>query len=525
MDFSGTTRADVTFEAWIVGRNARTLISNPTALFDTPHCAPHSNTLTLGVPMITMSIIGIPAYIATGDPVFTYNFAMWTLTLLSALVMYLLVLEWTGVPAAGIVAALLFAFHPTRLFYIHHPSVWDNVWTVAAMLFARRWFAAGRWVDAIGLAASSSLQVAASFYPLLAAALFAPAYIAWLVWQYGVRRIRVVQAAFVAVVLLATSAFVFSPYLDTKAATELLERAHHYFARWTEYGPGNRLFPGWVMIALTIVALTPRRAHKALVIDGDPRWWLVLAAFIVALVATGPSTNWLFYEHDIETNIVVPDFYAILSSAVPGLSSVRMVFRLGSAVLLAMAVLSGVGVAVLAKEGGRYSALFTSVAVLAAVVNATQPRLLGSHFPDEQDLIHVRADAGTRSLFEELERSGNRGAILEIPVETGPALVTQAPKRIFQTFYHRRRTSSCFGSYIPEQTRDLANWAEQLPEPSALRSIADHGFTTVVWHHAEERPRLKHLRYITAPDEIGPRLRTIASTSGLTAYEIDLGSR
>ena len=45
---------------------------------------------------------------------------------------------------AGIVAGLLYAFHPFRLGNITHPSIWDTTWTVFALYFSHRLFAAGR---------------------------------------------------------------------------------------------------------------------------------------------------------------------------------------------------------------------------------------------------------------------------------------------------------------------------------------------------------------------------------------------
>ena len=147
-------RMDVSLETWLVARNAHTLVHHPHRLFDTEHCAPWEKTMTLGIPMITMGVVAIPASVATGDPILTYNVALVALTLIAAVAMFLLVTDWTGLPAAGIAAGLLYAFHPIRMEPIHHPSVWDTSWTVLALFFAHRLFAHGRWRDALGLALS-----------------------------------------------------------------------------------------------------------------------------------------------------------------------------------------------------------------------------------------------------------------------------------------------------------------------------------------------------------------------------------
>src|SRR5262245_18965226 len=100
-------RNDVAFETWLVARHAHTLVRRPWRLFDTEHCAPDEKTLTLGVPMFAMGVLAVPASLL-GDPILVYNTALAALLLVAALAMYCLVAEWTGVPLAGIGAALLY---------------------------------------------------------------------------------------------------------------------------------------------------------------------------------------------------------------------------------------------------------------------------------------------------------------------------------------------------------------------------------------------------------------------------------
>lgn len=151
------SEGDVIFEAWLTARNAHTLATAPHHLFDTPHCAPAEKTLTLGVHMTTMGLLAVPVALFTNNPALAYNFSSFMLLILSAVAMYLLIKEWTGVPAAGIIAGLLYAFNPLRLgIYLTHPSTWDSAWLVFALFFSRRLFAYGRWRDAVGLALASS---------------------------------------------------------------------------------------------------------------------------------------------------------------------------------------------------------------------------------------------------------------------------------------------------------------------------------------------------------------------------------
>ena len=120
--------SDLRLAVWGASRNAWTLAHAPWRLYAAEPCFPMSRSLTLGHPMLSLGVLGLPVQLALRDPVVTYN-AVFALVLLgSAFAMYLLVLEWTGVPAAGIAAGLLFAFHPVALARVIHIHIYDLSW-------------------------------------------------------------------------------------------------------------------------------------------------------------------------------------------------------------------------------------------------------------------------------------------------------------------------------------------------------------------------------------------------------------
>jgi hypothetical protein len=79
------------------------------------------------------------------QPVATYNLAVFAAFLLAATAMYLLVADWTGSRAAGVIAGFSYAFASERIAGITHLFVFDTTWVVLALFFARRWLAFGRW--------------------------------------------------------------------------------------------------------------------------------------------------------------------------------------------------------------------------------------------------------------------------------------------------------------------------------------------------------------------------------------------
>jgi hypothetical protein len=477
-----TTLADVTFITWLVGRNAYTLARTPHRLFDTEHCAPGQRTITLGEPILTLGLLGVPLQLFTEDPILTYNVVVLVLNLLAALAMYLLIAEWTGVPAAGIVASLLYTLHPTQLVHVHHPFARDMAWTLWALFFARRWLAHGRWRDAAGLAVSGSLQLGASFYPVLAAFFLVPPLAVWLLWRHGIRRLRPAQVLLVLGCIAMSAAITYGPYLEARESSDTLRRSLQYFLTWSSYLPGEKEFPGWLVLALAGVALLPLPFSRWRFRLGDPRWALLAGCALVALAAAGGNAaSGLLGQRPFP----LPNVFAWAAAVLPGLDSVRGISNLVMGVHLALCLLAGLGVAHRA-------------------------------YP-------IRPDAEALSFFETLERRGNRGPILELPVTEAGEFIAVDPGRILLSGYHHRRTSACFGSYAWQYPvrRQTAELAKRLPETHAIDALTRLGFTTLVVHH-EDSPRGNRIRNRldrAIPASAG-RLRLVHATGARSAYAI-----
>ncbi|MGH0032543.1 MAG: hypothetical protein ACQGVC_22355, partial [Myxococcota bacterium] len=457
--------ADAEFQAFLVARNARTLATRPHRLFDTEHCAPAEDTLAYGIPMVTLGALGIPAALLSDEPVLVYNAAIVLLNVLSAFAMYLLVARWTGVVGAGVVAGLLFGFQPLRLGNVAHPSVWDISWTVFALFFAERLFRLGRWRDAVGTAVAIALQVGASFYPLTAAVFLAPPLLVWLFARHRLRHVRPAQLAFVAGVALLAAAVVLLPYLGAETDAGALARSEFYYLEWGEFfSPASIWFPGWTVLALAACAFAGRRGLPGA--DGDPRLALCVGALLVLLVAAGPNTPWL------------PDLHRALSAVLPGLDAVRAIGRLATGGLLALTVLAGLGAGVLIRRAGERGRVVAVALALVAAFDVMRLPALGLERLYTWDVVEIRPDAAAVAFFEALEARGNRGALLELP----DAPFEQAPKDILLAAFHRRRTSSCFGSYTPAGRDELARLAAELPADAAVDALTAQGFTTLIVH-------------------------------------------
>jgi hypothetical protein len=485
----GETRSmgvsDATFEAWLAARHARTW-PTPWRLFDTPHCAPDDDTLTYGLPMLALGLLGAPAALFTREPVLVYNIQLVAWSAVAALAMYVLVSRWTGLRAAGLFAALLFAFHALRLDHIMHPTEWDIAWTALALCFAERLFRLGRWRDAAGLGVTGALQVATSFYPLLAAAFLALPVGIWLFVRRVPLRVTPAQAALALACVALAAAFVLGPYLVARGSERITARSEYLFLPWQAYAPGAPFFFGWVLLLGVLAgACVPRRLTLAGV-GGDPRPALVAGALLVAFFAAGPHTALALAR----IGLPFPDFdpYSALARVIPGLDAIRVVGRLAAGVHLVACVLAGAAAAGLITVSGRYARATGAALVALALFACFGFPLPG---PMRWTLEPIRPPQATIDFFARLEASGNSGPLFELPLDyVGRTTNLLASPRILMEAWHGRRTSACFGSY-PQTGRDeLAALADALPARDAAEALRARGFTTVVIHHPNPDLRL-----------------------------------
>ena len=512
--------ADQRIVVAVAGRNARVLLAHPSRLFEAESCFPVEQALALGEPEITLGVMGMPAALLLRDPIASFNFALLGITLVAAFAMYALTRDLTGVPAAGIVAGLLYAFHPVKVEDPAHAFGYDTGWTVLALLFARRWFERGRWRDALALALCAALQVSSSLYPLMCAVVVAAPYAIWLVWRYGVRRLRPVQCAVVAGSVLVVAALVFTPYLELRGEGLIQARSFQAFMPWAWLAPGGRLFPGAVLAGLLCAGLLLRDPQRP---GGDPRWALLAGCALALVLAAGGNQGdrMLAFMAGELPPPALPNPYTWLAAVLPGLEIVRNPYGLFLGAHVAASVLAGLGAAALLRRTPVRVAPIAAVLLIAfAWVDALRPRTLGLEPRVEYRMVSMRPGADELAFFEELARQGNRGPLLEVPIH--PKHSARVSKAVLLSAYHLRRTSPCYNAFVPPVTSEVAKLASELPDAAALQALARFGFTTVVAHHpATSGPVAVELhRRLEAAAASGAGLRRVHGDADRTAYEI-----
>lgn len=515
---------DHRFVIWQVARNAYTLLERPIGIFDAEPCFPVENSLALGESSIGLGVVAVPAYLVSRDPVATYNLVFLGMTLLAAFAAYLLVREFTGVPAAGIVAGALFAFSTYKTMDPVHYWARDPTWGLFCLLYSRRLFAgSARWRDAFGLGAATSLQIAGSFYPLLATVVIAVPYSIWLLLAYGFRRVRLPQLALVFAMVGITSVVVLGPYLSLQGSGGLEERTFQYFMPLFYLLPGNGFFSGWLLYGLVVAGLLLGR-KRGLAIAEDPRWALLLGGLMVWNLAAGGNQGDIVLA--IKNGEPVPDqwpnLYTLLAQVIPGLDVVRAPAAMWGGTLAMLCVLAGVGAAAILRSlppRGAWLGQFLLIALAAgeAVAPAAFANPTGYGFTT----YRMRPDAKALAFYEKLAELGNEGPILEMPVHHRNLWKTSST--VMLSAYHRRRISACFNSNIPPEVEAVKELGFRLPERAAIEELRELGFTTIVLNH-EPRDRRAGARrkrfkeFEETPE--GDIVRRLEWTRSRTAYAI-----
>jgi hypothetical protein len=509
------------FVVWLVSRNAYALMTAPHRLFDAEHCFPARHTLAFGEPLITMGVLGVVPYWLTRDPVLTYNIVLVAMTLIGALAMFYLVSEWTACPPAGVVAALLYAFHPYQLQDPAHPYSTDSSWAVVAILFGRRLLADGGWKNAWALAVALCLQLGAGSYAVVSAFLLAWPLGMWLICAYGLRGRRALQLGVALAFAGLVAVLMFAPFLDLRSAGVLPARPLQIFNPPEAYLPGHPGFPGWPSLLLVAAALFLPARRSLRGISADPRWGLLAAVILIVLAAAGPSAK------NVVGGLFELNLWGFLSRLVPVLGSIRVPMAVCLGAHLAVAVLAGIGAAGLLSFWQWKWKIVPAVGLVVFVAcNIVRPELLGLERRPPYSTYRIKPAAAWLEFFGALEAKGNRGPMFEWPVFIDPTdkqvdWIAQG-KDVFLSAYHHRRTSACYSSFVPPECNRVALIAQHLPEREAVIELRRLGFTTIIAHHRAGGPVPANV-FLRQADSSQDLLRRVHTSPVATAYEIVAG--
>ena len=469
---SRNDNGDTLLIEWSLAWVAHQLPRDPVHLFDANIFYPAKHTLAFSEHLFTLAMMGAPLAWLGASPVLVYNLLLLAGFTLTGWVTSLVVHQWTNDWPAGIVAGSVMAFNAhtlTRLPHLHASHMEFLLLTLLALDRALRQPTSG---NALLLAVSFVLQALTSNYHMVftLAAIAAAVAVRPSDWM-GPRFRPVARTLLIAGAVAAACIFPFLlPYyrarveygltrslseVSTYAASlnDYLSTASRlHYSTWSEEffnRAGTALFPGVLPLGLAIVAITADTVFR------DLRVRMCLAFGIVGfLLSFGTS---------------LPG-YSLLYRAVPLLQGIRGTNRLGYLVIIAVAILSGYGVAFLrTRWSGRRWLLAASI-VAVGVVNLEAWRA---------PIQYTRYE-GISPIYNRLAAE-RQAVVVEFPLYPHRIYFLNAPYMLNST-RHWKPLVNGYSAFAPQNYYDFLDVLANFPSTQAVRALHEAGITHVVVH-------------------------------------------
>lgn len=375
---------DPLFIAWVmswVADKVTAALTNPLALrgfWDAPIFHPETGALAFSEHFIPQTVLILPVYWLTHNPILSYNIAFLTSYVLTGLGTALLTRTLSGSLAAAVLAGVVAAFNEYRLVWeVAHLQTLSIYWFPFVLYGIDRYFATGRRQGLVLAGLSWAALNLSSVYYLAYCAPFIVAFVAIELVRY--RRVRDVRTWRDLIVTGAAVAAITLPFLLPYAAMQQrmgfartpLEVITHSATLDNYRVALPRLvvplaFGGLALLTSLIDVI--RRRFGADTPPASPGVATVasLALLTVAAVwlslgpviqAGGQPTGW-------------PALYPLVAP-LPGYSGLRVPARLASIFLVLLGVLAGLGASAMARWSRPLGA---ALAAIAAVVFLWQGR-------------------------------------------------------------------------------------------------------------------------------------------------------
>jgi hypothetical protein len=330
------------------------------------------------------SLLTLPAYALTRNPVLCYNLAFLTTFVVGALGMYLLVRDLTGrrdrFSGAAFVAGLAFAFAPYRIATLPHLQVLSSQWMPFVLLGLHRYFRSQSTDGLVGAGAALWAQNLSSGYYML---FFGPFVAIYVLVEIAIgrawRRFRVWRdvGIMAAVSLAATLPFAL-PYLERtrgtrRALTEVIWFSADLEA-WLTASPLMNVWGGLQALAKAEGFLFPGVTVVVLAVLGIARGWRRASVGMVFGSIALVASFWLALGPQIQLDtqpVGFPSLYRPLWEYVPGFNAARVPARFAMMAVLALALLAGLYLATLTHRFAGW--VIAACGVLVLVEGSAMP--------------------------------------------------------------------------------------------------------------------------------------------------------
>jgi hypothetical protein len=463
---------DAYFSMWRLAWIAHQLPRDPWHLFDANILYPAKDTLAYSDAVLFQGIAGAPLIWFGAPVVLTYNLQILATFVLCGLGAFLLVRELTGVPVAGLIAGIIFAFAPYRFDHYPHLELLSAQWMPFALWMLHRTLRSGRLTDGLWTGVFGALQGLSCVYFAVFFATVAVVLVPLLVLWTSARRRALIPLAAGALVTITVVGLYTLPYRaarlivgDRGVGEQALYAAgpKHYIATMPQsimYGRATgsiglhekRLFPGFVAMLLGAIALWPPLDRRR-----------VAYAAAIALAVD------ISFGHRGLVGALLHDHVGIYGG-------LRVVARIGAVVLMFVAVLAGFGVARVLTRLRRASMAQTVVVAFGLAIVAEYLM-----WPMVLEPVETRPSEVYRWL-----RDQSPGVVAEFPM---PA----AWKKANEIGLHESRLSynstftwnpivNGYSGFWPPSYISLIQAVDRFPSNSALHALSERGVDYLILH-------------------------------------------
>ena len=505
---------------WCVAWVAHALATDPDDLFDANIFYPHRDTLAYSENNVVAGVLGLPAYLLTGNPYATHNLSLLLGYALAFVGAYLLLRHVTGDTGAAIVGGIAFAFCPFMFARTAHIQLALFFALPLALLAMHRAVDAPSIGKGSGLGATLALQALACGYY----GIFAGLLVAFGLVYFGLTRGRWRDSAYWACgavgagTSLALVVPFFLPYVRVQAElgfTRSVEEAALYSADWRAWLASSAWAHRWTLPYLQ-------------------RWNEVLFPGVITTLG-GAWGLWMAWRHASATRSSAPPpggsrdvlayyaivmglafwisfgpaagLYRLLFATIPVFTFLRAPARIGIVVVLALVVLLACGLAcVLARlspKARRLAAAGAAVAVGAELFTAP---------------LALRQAPPVNGVYTYLA-TARRGPVLELPFFYERIDFPRHARYMSASGWHWQPLINGYSDHIPPEFRSIAPLLHGFPSTDAFALLRQWRARYVVIHLGLYSRRDRE-RLLQRLDRYAPYLTLRRSDGEARLYEI-----
>lgn len=505
------------------------------ALFDANIFHPTENALAYTDLLLPSAVFTLPLYLATNNPLISFNVVLLLTYILSGYAVFLLVKRLMretmyALPAA-LFAGAVYAVCPYRQGHITQLNTMTTYLLPLILLFTHKYLEDGRKPrDLFLVGLFFALNALSGLYYGVFATLMMVAFYA--IWSFIKRELPrkedflygAVIFGFFGLILV----WILWPYLalsgaedhsrsvETAAGGSVIPAAlltsppESWLLGWTPYAFGTSnedgkpmyeltLYPGLAVAALSVYGLISGRVR-------DFSKLYALLGGVILVFSLGP----LIPLGDVR----VPLPYYLLYEFVPGFGSLRVPARMWAIVMISFAVLAAFGLRKLMERLGGKKAALIFVAISIFTILEFLPTLPVDRFID-------RGPADLEPAYEYLvDNAGPETVVAEVPFASPVDAFRETP-RMYRSTYGWWNLVNGYASYFPEGYDETRDALDSLPSPESLAEIERLGIDYVIVHPREYDDEGENGEAVVEAASEEPSLQRVAGDEDAVLYRVE----